>query len=54
MSLSYLPLTDIRSRREVDILSDREIITTCPDCGGPIYADENAMTGFCEECSKNH
>lgn len=30
----------------------RQIITTCPKCGGPIYENENAMTGFCEECTK--
>lgn len=30
----------------------REIESNCPECGGPIYTDESAMTGFCEECSK--
>ncbi len=30
----------------------REIESNCPGCGGPLYEDENAMTGFCEECSK--
>jgi len=33
-------------------MSEREIITTCPKCGGPIYEDEDALTGFCEKCSK--
>lgn len=29
-----------------------EIETTCPKCGGPIYKDEKATTGFCETCSR--
>lgn len=32
---------------------ERTVESTCPKCGGPIYSDENALTGFCEECSKN-
>ena len=33
-------------------MEERKVITTCPKCGGPIYEDENALTGFCEDCSK--
>lgn len=38
--------------REAEVLN-RKIESTCPECGKPIYEDENAMTGFCEECSKD-
>jgi endogenous inhibitor of DNA gyrase (YacG/DUF329 family) len=31
----------------------REIESTCPNCGKPIYTDENALSGFCEDCSKD-
>lgn len=31
----------------------REVESSCPQCGNPIYSDENALTGFCEECSKD-
>jgi len=32
---------------------EREIESICPGCDRPIYVDENALTGFCEECSKD-
>jgi len=31
---------------------NKNIESYCPECGKPIYADEDALTGFCKECSK--
>jgi hypothetical protein len=36
----------------VERVVERKIVSECPGCDGYIYEDENAMTGFCEECSK--
>jgi hypothetical protein len=41
------------SRRKEEKEMNRKIESYCPDCGKPIYEDENALTGFCEECSKD-
>jgi endogenous inhibitor of DNA gyrase (YacG/DUF329 family) len=41
------------SRRREGKEMTRKIESYCPECGKPIYEDENALTGFCEECSKD-
>jgi hypothetical protein len=51
-------MQDLSSMRRImfvggdGVMAGKKVETTCPRCGGPIYEDENAATGFCEKCSK--
>lgn len=43
-----------KNNKEVNNNQQAIPYTICPDCGKPIYFENDALNGFCKDCAPNH